>query len=80
MLLTASGTGRTHRASGADHVSGSKHPGTFPARGEVSGPPRRASPQHLGEPSCVPGLCLDYSEQVRVCTTEATQILGQALF
>jgi hypothetical protein len=32
---TASGTGRSSTASGTDPVSGSRHPGTFPARGEV---------------------------------------------
>jgi hypothetical protein len=47
--LTASGTGGSHRASRADHISGSRHPGTFPARGEVCAPPGRALPQHLGE-------------------------------
>jgi hypothetical protein len=52
--LTASGTGRSHRASEEEHDSGSRHPGTFPARGEVSAPPKRALPQHLGEPSWFP--------------------------
>ena len=32
---TASGTGRSDTASGTDPVLGSRHPGTFPARGEV---------------------------------------------
>jgi hypothetical protein len=41
-------------ASGADMVSGSSHLGTFPAIGEVSAPPGRALPEHLGEPSCFP--------------------------
>ena len=34
--------------------TGSRHPGTFPARGEVSTPPGRAFLQHLGEPSWFP--------------------------
>jgi hypothetical protein len=46
--LTVSGS---HRASEADWDSGSRHLGTFPDRGEVSSLPRRALPQHLGEPS-----------------------------
>jgi hypothetical protein len=33
---TDSGTGRSYTASGTDSVSGSRHPGTFPTRGEVS--------------------------------------------
>jgi hypothetical protein len=33
---TASGIGRIDTASGTDPVLGSRHPGTFPARGEVS--------------------------------------------
>jgi hypothetical protein len=32
---TASGTGKSNTASGTDPFSGSRHPGTFPARGEV---------------------------------------------
>jgi hypothetical protein len=32
---TASGTGRSDTASGTDPVSGPRHPGTFPARGDV---------------------------------------------
>jgi hypothetical protein len=48
-------------------VSGSRHPGTFPVRGEVSTMPGRALPEHLG----VPGSLQDYSAQVRVWTTEA---------
>jgi hypothetical protein len=53
--LTASGTGRSHTASKADPISGSRHPGTFPARGEVSALPGRALPEHLEEPSWFPG-------------------------
>jgi hypothetical protein len=52
--LTASGTGRSHRDSVADPVSGSRHPGTFPDRGEVSAQPWRALPEHLREPSSFP--------------------------
>ena len=33
---TASGTGRSNTASETDLISGSRHPGTFPTRGEVS--------------------------------------------
>jgi hypothetical protein len=55
---TASDTDRSDTASGADPVSGSRYPGTFPARGEVSTPPGRALLEHLGEPS----LVLDFSE------------------
>ena len=50
-VYIASGTGRGQTASGADPVSGSRHPGTFPAGGEVSAPPERALPEHLGESS-----------------------------
>jgi hypothetical protein len=39
---TASGTGRSNTASGTDPFSGSRHPGTFPSRGEVYALPRRA--------------------------------------
>jgi hypothetical protein len=49
--LAASGTGGNHRASEADPFSGSRHPGTFPARGEVSALPGRALPEYLREPS-----------------------------
>jgi hypothetical protein len=50
----ASGTGSSDTASRTDPVSGSRHPGTFPAREEVTTPPGRALPEHLGEPSWVP--------------------------
>jgi hypothetical protein len=50
---TASGTGRSNTASEADPISGSRHPGTFPAREKVSTPPGRALPEHLEEPSWV---------------------------
>jgi hypothetical protein len=53
---TASGIGRSDTASGADPISGFKHPGTFPARGEVSAPLGRALLEHLGEPSWIPEL------------------------
>ena len=66
---TASGTGRSNTDSGADPISGSRHPGTFPAIGQVSTPPGRAFPEQLGEPSLVQdlsetSLCrLDYGLQ-----------------
>jgi hypothetical protein len=51
---TDSGTGGSHRAYEADLVSCSRHPGSFPARGEVSTPPGMALTQHLEEPSWFP--------------------------
>ena len=33
---TASGIGRNYTATGTDPISGSRYPGTFPVRGEVS--------------------------------------------
>jgi hypothetical protein len=53
---TASGTGGSHTASGVDPVSGSRHPGTFAARGEVSAQSGRALPEQLGEPPLVRDL------------------------
>ena len=38
----------------ADPVSGSRHPDTFSARGEVFPLPRRALPEHPREPSWFP--------------------------
>jgi hypothetical protein len=60
--LTASGTGRSHTASEAGVISGSRHLATFPARRKVSAPPRRALSEHLGEPSPRSGMSqrLDY--------------------
>ena len=49
--LTASGTGRCHTTTEEDPILGSRHPGTFPVREDVSAPPRRALLEHLGEPS-----------------------------
>jgi hypothetical protein len=63
--LTASGTGGSHTASGADPVSGSRHPGTFPDRGEVSIPPGRALQEQLGEPSLIRNL-----SETRLCRWE----------
>ena len=40
-------------ASEADPITGSRHPGTFPARWQVSSPPRRTLPEHLGKPSWI---------------------------
>jgi hypothetical protein len=51
---TASGTGRSDTASGADPFSGSRHLGNFSARGEVSAWPVRALLEHQGEPSWLP--------------------------
>ena len=60
--LTTSGTGRSHTASGAGPFSGSRHLGTFPAKGEVFTPPGKALLEHFGEPLCFldpseTGLC-----------------------
>jgi hypothetical protein len=63
----------------ADPVLGSRHQGTFPAKGKVSTPPGRALLEHLRKPSSfqiLPRL---------VCTGESVddksyQLLGQALF
>jgi hypothetical protein len=49
---------RNYTASEADPISGSRHLGTLPARGELSMSPGRALLEHLGEPS----LVLDLSE------------------
>jgi hypothetical protein len=43
---------RSNTASGTNPVSDSRHPGTFPARGEVS--LRRALSEQVREPSWVP--------------------------
>ena len=51
---TASGSGRSNTASGADPNSGSRHLDTFPARGGVSTPCGMALPEHLVEPSWFP--------------------------
>ena len=48
------GTGRDNAASEADPVLDHRHLGTIPARGEVSTPPRKALPEHLGEQSWFP--------------------------
>jgi hypothetical protein len=52
--LTDSGTGGSHRASEAAPLLGYRHPGTFPARGEVSALPGRNLPEHLQETSWFP--------------------------
>jgi hypothetical protein len=49
--LAASGTGESHRASGAVPFLGSRHPATFLARGQGSTQPGRPLPQNLREPS-----------------------------
>jgi hypothetical protein len=49
--LTALRTGRRHRASEEDPLSGSRLLGTFPARGELSALPRKVLAEYLGEPS-----------------------------
>ena len=51
---TASGTGRSNTACGADPISGSKIPDTFPAGEEEFAPPGRALPEYLGKPSWFP--------------------------
>jgi hypothetical protein len=38
--------GGSHTASEADPVLGSRYPGTFPARGEVSAPPGKGLLEH----------------------------------
>jgi hypothetical protein len=86
--LTASGSGGSHRASGAAPFSGSRHLGTFPARGEVSALPGRALQEHLGEPSWLPdpsetSLCrweCGLQKLMASVTAEGTQLLGQVLF
>jgi hypothetical protein len=45
-------TSRSDPASGTDPISGSRHPGTFPSRGEVS--PERALSEQVREPSWAP--------------------------
>jgi hypothetical protein len=49
--LAASGTGKSHRASGAAPFLGSRHLATFLARGQVSTQPGRPLPQDLRKPS-----------------------------
>jgi hypothetical protein len=49
--LAASGTGGSHRASGAAPFSGSRSPATFLARGHVSARPGRFLPQDRKKPS-----------------------------
>jgi hypothetical protein len=80
---TDSGKGRNNIASGTDPISGTRHPGTFPTRGEVS--PRRALSEQVRESSWVP----DPSEtsllrsayglsRVSKRAAEVTKLLGQA--
>jgi hypothetical protein len=60
-ILVCTGESADYRSdtdSGADPLSDSRHPGTFPARGEVSAPPGRNLPENLAESS----LVLDLSE------------------
>jgi hypothetical protein len=52
--LAASGTGRSHWASEAAHFLGSRHPATFPGRGQVSAEPQRDLPQHRQKTSWFP--------------------------
>jgi hypothetical protein len=49
--LTASGTGRSHRASEAVPISGFRYPTTFPTRRQMSTRPGRPLPQDRQEPS-----------------------------
>jgi hypothetical protein len=67
---------RSDTASGTDPVSGSRHPSTFPTREEVSaweGSFRAGKVAILG-----PGSLRDKSMKVRVQSTEAKQLQGQA--
>ena len=80
----ASGTGSSDTASRTDPVSGSRHPGTFPARREESS---REGSFRAGEGAILgPGSLRDQSAQVSSqtakgkLTAEATQLQGQTLF
>jgi hypothetical protein len=46
---------RSDRASGTEQFSGSRHPGTFPARGEMPAWEGSEQPEQVREPSWVPG-------------------------
>jgi hypothetical protein len=71
---------RSNTASGTDPVSDSRHPGTFPARGEVR-EPERALTTRAGERAILCPMSLgNQSVQVSMQTAEATHLLGQALF
>ena len=60
---------------GQTPFSGSRHPGTFPTRGEVA----LTSKAGEGAMLCLRSLW-DQSAQVSAKTAEATHLLGQALF
>ena len=69
---------RSNTASGTDPVSGSRHPGTFSARGEVSS---LEGSLGEGERAILGRMSLrEQSVQVNVQTAEETHLLGQALF
>jgi hypothetical protein len=76
---TASGIGRSYTATGSDPISGSRHPGTFPARGEVSA--LEGWDHQSRERAILCPLSLgDLFVQVSMQTAGATHLLGQALF
>jgi hypothetical protein len=71
----ASGAGRRDTASGADPISGSRHMGTFLAKGEVSDPPRRALPSwgnHLLSGNSQRLVCVGESADYRNCIAFGT--------
>jgi hypothetical protein len=60
---TSSGTGRSNTTYGTDPISGSRHPGTFPTKGEVSS---WEGSFGVGEGAILgPGFLRDQSAQVR---------------
>jgi hypothetical protein len=86
--LAASGTGESHRASGSAPFSGSRHPSTFLARGQVSAQPGRPLPQDLQKPSWFRNSAESslhrwewrLLEQRLLWQAKATQLLGKILF
>jgi hypothetical protein len=81
---TASGTGRSNTATGTDPVSGSRHPGTFPAKGEVSAGGNGgggALATRAGERAILCPLSNgDQSVQVSLQTAEATHHWDRPFF
>jgi hypothetical protein len=78
--LTASGSGGSHRASGVRPHFRLQTSGLLPCKMRDVRPAREGLARASGGDIFVLRSCRDYSAQVRVWTTEATQILGQALF
>jgi hypothetical protein len=74
--LTASGTGKSHRASGADPVLGSRHPGTFlPEERCLARPGRLCHSiwgRHLGSRITPRLLCTGESVDYRSYTDSGT--------